>query len=106
MKKENIWKYFKIGDIVQNPGIWGKKLFQIYKFGGNSYQPEIYVHEYGKLKTIGNQCNFNVTMTKLYDAPKRPLKKIDRSVVIKLMNKGNVEAKREFLIRVRQRILK
>lgn len=106
MQEKRIWKYFKIGDIVRNPEIWGKKLFVIHGLGGNAYCPELYVHDYGCMKTPGRSCNFSVNMTKLYNAPKRPFRKLDKAMLIKVMNKGNIEAKREFFIRLNQRSLK
>ena len=48
--KENIWKYFKVGDIVKNPDVWGDKLFVIYKKAGNAYCPEFYVYPYGNIE--------------------------------------------------------
>lgn len=104
MKDSRIWKYFKVGDIVRNPEIWGKKLFVIHGLGGNAYCPELYVHDYGSLKTPGRSCNFMVSMTKLYNAPKRPFRKLPKANLIKVMNKGNMEAKREFFIRINQNI--
>lgn len=96
-------KYFKVGDIVINPLIWGKRLFQIYKFTGNSYLSEACVHEYGKSKINSNECNFNISEIKLYDNNKRPLKKLKKDVLVKLIKKGNMEAKREFLIRLNKK---
>lgn len=98
-----IHKYFRIGDIVRNEEIWGKQLFVIHGFGGNYYLPEIYVHPFGKDKTVGNSCNWDVADTKLISCSKRPFRKLDKKVLIKLLKKGNEEAKREFIIRTRKR---
>lgn len=97
-----IWKHFKVGDIVKCPAIWGNKLFQVYRLSGNEYLPELNVIEYRKLNSNSNKCNFNVRDVKLYDCPKRPFIKLNKSSLIRVMNKGNVEAKREFLIRVQR----
>lgn len=106
MKNDTIWKYFKIGDIVKYPEIWGDKMFQIYKLSGNSYLPILNVCCYNKPKTCSNLCNFDARKAKLYDSPRRPLRKLSLSNLVKIMNKGNVEAKREFLIRVQHKRLK
>jgi hypothetical protein len=96
---KQIHKYFRYDDVVANDEIWGKTLFVIHSFGGNSYRPELYVHKYGKPKTVGNSCNWDVTMTKLVNSPHRPFRKLKSSVLVKLLKKGNEEAKREFIIR-------
>ena len=100
--EQNIHKYFKVGDIVRNEDIWGKQLFIVDKLFGNAYQPLLIVHPYGKPKTVGTMCNFVLSMTKLIDCPKRPLKKIPQSTLIKLLRNGNVDAKREFIMRNRK----
>lgn len=103
MQKQKYHKYFRIGDIVQNEGIWGKKKFVIHGFGGNSYLAELYVHEYGAKKiTIGNSCNWDVRDTKLINADKRPLRKLSTKLLTKLLKKDNEDAKREFIIRTRK----
>lgn len=102
MKKERIWKYFKVGDLVRNEEVWGNRLFIIDSFHGNWYLPLISVHPFGKENTVGNMCIFPVSETKLISSTKRPLRKLNKMTIIKLMKKGNVEAKREFLIRIRK----
>ena len=107
MESNTIWKYFKIGDIVKYPEIWGDdKIFQVYKLSGNSYSPILNVYFYNKPKTTSNLCNFDARKAKLYDSPRRPFRKLSLSNLVKIMNKGNVEAKREFLIRVQHKRLK
>lgn len=100
--EKNIHKYFKVGDIVRNEDIWGRQLFIVDRLFGNAYQPLLIVHPYGKEKTVGNMCNFVLSMTKLVDARNRPLKKIPQSTLIKLVKNGNMEAKREFIMRNRK----
>lgn len=99
---ENIWKYFKKGDIVRNESIWGDKLFEVEKLCGNSYSPEMIVYFFGKPKTTENMCNFSIRDSKLITSVKRPLKNLKPNIIIKLMKSGNVEAKREFIIRKRK----
>lgn len=95
-----IFKYFKIGDYVINKEIWGsKKKFVIDKMYGNAYCPIFDVHPAYESKTNGNTCLFTVSMTKLVGASKRPFAKLKKDIVMKMMRRGNVEAKREFLIR-------
>lgn len=96
-----MFKYFKIGDCVINEDIWGaRKKFVIDKMYGNAWCPIIDVHPIHECKTAGNTCLFAVSMTKLIDAPKRPFLKLKKSALIKIMKRGNIEAKREFLIRI------
>lgn len=97
-------KYFKLGDVVRNEEIWGNKLFVIFGFGGNNYLPELYVYPFGKERKIADQCNWNVADTKLVNAPKRPFRKVPKKKVIQLMSKGIEEARREFFIRVNNKI--
>jgi len=106
MPKENdnpvVWRYFKNGDIVRDSedSIWGKKLFEIYYFHGNSYLPLVSAHFVGKPKTNGNMCNFDLRELKLITAKNRPFKKLKKTALLKLMKKGNVEAKREMIMRI------
>lgn len=97
---DSIFKYFKIGDHVINKEVWdSKKKFVIDKMYGNAYCPILDVHPAHESKTNGNTCLFTVSMTKLVGAPKRPLAKLKKDIVMNMMRKGNIEAKREFLIR-------
>lgn len=99
---KHVHKYFKIGDIVKCEVIWGNQLFTVHGFGGNAYFPELYVHSYGKPQTISNTCNFDLRITKLVDSNKRPLKKIDKKIIVRMIRKGNEEAKRELIMRSRK----
>lgn len=97
---DSIFKYFKIGDYVINKEVWGsKKKFVIDKMYGNAYCYILDVHPAYESKTNGNTCLFTVSMTKLVGASKRPLAKLKKDIVMKMMRNGNIEAKREFLIR-------
>lgn len=95
-----VWKYFKHGDIVKNKYTWKNKLFVVHNFRGNKYCPLMSVYEYGKPKSIRNMCNFDVRETKLITASHRPFQKIPKKALVKLMSKGHVEAKREFIMRI------
>lgn len=99
---KRIHKCFKVGDIVKCEAIWGNKLFTVHGFGGSAYLPELYVHFHGKPQTVSNTCNFDLRITKLVDSEKRPLKKIDKKIIIKMIKKGNEEAKRELIMRSRK----
>ena len=104
---KKIHKYFRLEDVVINDDIWGKQLFVIRGFGGNWYLPELYVYRYGKPKTIGNFCNWDVRLTKLINSPNRPFKKLKKSQLIKLMKTGSEkvkeEIKREMIIRTNRK---
>lgn len=100
--KEGVHGYFKVGDIVRNESVWGKTLFLVHSLNGNKYQPILIVHFYGKPLTNKNVCNFVLRDVKLMDSNTRPLMKIDKGVLVKLVSKGNVEAKRELIIRSRK----
>lgn len=94
------FKYFKIGDYVINKEVWGsRKKFVIDKMYGNAYCHILDVHPAYESKTNGNTCLFTVSMTKLVGASKRPLAKLKKNIVMKMVRNGNIEAKREFLIR-------
>ena len=111
MAKDNdnpaVWRYFKIGDIVRDEpdSIWDKKLFEVSSFHGNYYLPLASVYFVGKPKTNGNMCNFDIRTMRLITAKKRPFKNLDRKKLIKLMNRGVVEAKREFMMRLNTKSL-
>lgn len=95
-----VWKYFKHGDIVKDEYVWGNKLFEVHSFHGNWYCPLMSVYMCEKPKTNGNMCNFDVRETKLITAPHRPFRKIPKKTLVKLMSRGNLEAKREFIMRI------
>lgn len=44
--------------------------------------------------------NLDLRKIKLMSAPKRPLKNINEKTLVNLIKKGNIEAEREFLIRI------
>lgn len=99
-----VWKYFKVGDIVidGDDSVWGKTKFEIYGFHGNSYCPLLSTYICNKFYISGNKqkCNLNVREAKLINAFHRPFRNMKKIPLLKLMSKGNVEARREFLMRV------
>lgn len=101
MTKVSTYKHFKVGDTVTeiDGNLWAGKRFIISSFHGGSYNMFIHAFLAKKPRTIRNACNFDVRETRLLDAEKRPLQKLKKAVLIRLMQKGNVEAKREFIIR-------
>ena len=95
---DSVFKYFKIGDYVINKEVWGsRKKFVIDKMYGNAYCPILDVHPAYESKTNSNTCLFTISMTKLVGASKRPLIKLKKDIVMKMMRNGNVEAKRELI---------
>lgn len=106
MPKENndsdIWKYFKNGDIIQDSknSVWGNKLFEIYYFHGNSYSPLVSAFMIDKPKSNENRFNFDIREIRLISSRVRPFGKLEKSVLIKLMQKNNIEAKREMIMRI------
>lgn len=105
---KKIHRYFRLDDIVINEDIWGKQLFVIHGFGGNWYLPELYVHRYGKPRTIGNSCNWDVRLTTLINSSHRPFKKLKKPQLLKLLKSGSdrvkEDIKREMLIRTNRKI--
>ena len=51
------------------------------------------------------KCNFDVRELRLIGAAKRPLKKVEKKTLIRMMSKGVIEAKRELKIRVNNKEL-
>nr|DAP89524.1 MAG TPA: hypothetical protein [Caudoviricetes sp.] len=104
-----VWKYFKTGDIVRDSddSVWGKTKFEITGFHGNWYCPMLSTNICGKFYPSGNpqRCNLGVREAKLISAPRRPFRNMPKKVLIKLMGKGNVEAKREFMMRLNTKSL-
>ena len=67
--------------------------------------PIAYVHQLGKPDTNKYKCNFDVRELRLVGAAKRPLKKVEKKTLIRMMSKGVIEAKRELKIRVNNKEL-
>lgn len=98
-----IWRYLKKGDIVLdgNDSVWGNTIFEIYGFHGNSYCPLLSVYFFDKFYKSGERqrCNLEVRNVRLINSLHRPFKNMEKNLIIKLMTKRNIEAKREFIMR-------
>lgn len=107
--KPEIWGYFKTGDIIRDSedSIWGNTEFRIIGFHGNDYCPMVITKICGKFYPSGNPqlCNLNIRNARLFNAMKRPLIRMKKEALLKLLAKGNLEAKREFKIRVNTKTL-
>lgn len=91
---------YKIGDIVSCPSIWGdKSTFVIENFWGNDYCRMAYAQRRHQPPLARYKCNLNVSDILLLDAPRRPLRKLTDRQLEMLDGRGNIEAKRELLIR-------
>ena len=103
-EKDNSFGIYKIGDIVrlkEKDGWWKNTSFEITAFHGNRYCPMCLTNIVGKFYSNGKpqQCNLDTRDITLLGSKKRPLRRIKKVLLIKLLQKNNVEAKREFLIR-------
>jgi len=95
MKSKPIHGIFKVGDTVMSREYFGAKKFRVEKLHGNSYCPIMFCRSLKKDEIYNLFPNCSV----LVNAEKRPLQRIKTNVLVKLIRKGNVEAKREFIIR-------
>lgn len=96
----NIWLYYKQGDIVRCEYTWGKTLFEIHGFHGNAYCPLIIAYMVGKPKNISHMCNLDARLLTLISSTHRPLKRLSKNILLKLVSKGQVEAKRELMMQI------
>lgn len=103
--RQSIYKHFRVGDIIICKPIWGDKKFIVDKMYGNYYCPILDSHEFGKDRQISTTCLLNPNCCKLVDA-KRPFSKLKKELLLKLLKQGNIEAKREFEIRIYNKQLK
>lgn len=96
------WKYFKLGDLVADPEVWGNLIFRVTKFHGNNYCPLMSAESVRLYKGRILKVNLGVEEARLVNAPKRPFQKLKDKTVLKL-SAVNKEALRELLIRSFQR---
>lgn len=96
-----IWKYYKVGDVILDcpSSIWGDRKFRIASFFGTKYCAMCLGYFYGKRECWKTHSNLPIEEIILIDAPRRPFRRTALPLLIKLMQKGNVEAKREFIMR-------
>lgn len=106
---KNAWKYFKIGDVVKDAhdSIWGETKFTVVSLLGNWYCPILYSHIMGKFYPNGKpqECNLDARSARLINSDNRPFRRVPKNVLLKIMKKGNIEAKREFMIRLNTKTL-
>lgn len=90
----------RVGDIVQERELWGNKNFKVLSFHGNDYLLMATALEVGKEMRISNLCNLEVRRLKLISFSPRLLSRLSRKTLTKLVAHGNVEARREMLLRI------
>lgn len=90
----------KKGDIVCDfeESTWGSQKFIIDQFFGNNYCFMISTHKIG-MNNRGAIVNILAHHARLVDAPNRPFRNTDIKVLLKLIQRGIVEAKRELKMR-------
>ena len=95
---------YKIGDVVKdfNGSVWGDSKFEVVGFDGNDYCQILSTFVIGRFYDSGKpwRCNIGAKKARLVGAKSRPFQRVDRRRLIVMMNKGIVEARREFMIRV------
>ena len=96
---------YKAGDVVKCEKVWGDKLFIIYKIRGNEYLLIASSYLLNKPQNNKNMCNLVVKELTLINSNFRPLKNIDKIPLLKMVKKDNIEAVREFKIRVNNKAL-
>lgn len=93
-------RFFKVGDVIKCPKLFGKKLFTIIALMGNEYCPMLHCYYSDKENTMANRVNIYEPLAELFIAKNRALKKIDKVMLLKLVAKKNVEARRELKMRI------
>ena len=96
---------YKVGDVVKCEKVWGDKLFIIDKIRGNEYLLIASSYFINKPQTNKNMCNLVVKELTLINSNFRPFKNIDKIPLLKMVKKDNIEAIREFKIRVNNKTL-
>ena len=103
MKKLELHK----GDIVldMHGSSWGNTKFIIEEFCGCNNLRLAWAKQLYKPNMNKYHCNLIVGMVRLVDSVNRPMRNVNKKTLIKLMNKGIVEARREFMMRVNSKTL-
>lgn len=96
---------YKVGDVVKCEKVWGDKLFIIYEIRGNEYLLIASSYFLNKPQINKNMCNLVVKELTLINSNFRPFKNIDKIPLLKMVKKDNIEAVREFKIRVNNKTL-
>lgn len=102
-----IWGYFKRGDIVKDSpeSVWKDTKFEIISFSGNAYCPILVTKIHGYNRNGNSICNLDAKNARLYSSVYRPFRSVKKQPLLKLLAKGNTEARREFKIRVNTKTL-
>lgn len=100
-KNPEKFRYFRTGDIVLDyrGSHWRNRKFRIASFFGERYCPMCSAYYAGREEEWDTHANLCVNDIVLVGARHRPMLKVSQPLLIKLIQKGNVEAKREFIIR-------
>ena len=93
-------KIKKKGDIICDfeESTWGNQRFIVDQFFGNSYCRMISTYKIG-MNSRGVMVNILAYHARLVDSPIRPFRHTNIKVLLKLVQKGIVEAKRELRMR-------
>ena len=97
----------KKGDIVldMQGSSWGDTKFMVEEFHGCKSLRLAWAQQLYKPNTNKYHCNLIVGMVRLVDSIERPMRNLNKTVIIKLMNKGIMEARREFAMRLNSKTL-
>lgn len=92
------WRYFKIGDVVADPEVWGSMTFIVRSLHGNDYCPLLAAESVKLIRGRRIRVNLSIDEARLVNAAKRPLKNLPDATLFRLAEKTS-EARRELLIR-------
>lgn len=97
----NKFKYFREGDIVldREGSCWRNRKFRLVRFFGEKYCPMCLGYFAGMEECWETHSNLCVNDIILVGARRRPMLKVSTPLLVKLIKAGNMEAKREFIIR-------
>jgi hypothetical protein len=93
-------RFFKEGDVIRCPKLFGRQLFKVLAIIGSEYCPMLHCYYSDRDSGLANRVNIYEPMAELFLASKRSLKKLDKITLLKLVAKKNVEARRELKIRI------
>lgn len=100
-KDTSIFKYFREGDIVLDyeGSCWKNRKFRIARLFGQRYNPMCLAYFAGCEESWQTHSNLSVNNIILVGSGRRPMARIATPLLVKLIKAGNIEAKREFIIR-------
>jgi len=93
-------RFFREGDIIKCPELFGNQLFTVLKPFGNDYCPMLHCNYTNKNNCIANRVNICESMAILHTSRKRIFRKLNKISLLKLVAKKNIEASRELRIRI------